>query len=94
MTRNAVSEVESNILGQTAISFVRKETTAVALSPSSYSAARISNMRLASSTVLAIGPIWSCVQDTGQTPPRLKVPLVGRNPTRLHAEAGLRISIS
>ena len=50
-----------------------------------------SSMRAASSTVRVIGPISSCVALNGMMPSRLISPRVGRNPTRLVADAGERI---
>src|SRR5258707_13745258 len=43
-----------------------------------------------SATLRVIGPIVSCVNETGTMPSRLIKPLVGRSPTRLSAESGER----
>src|SRR5258705_505 len=50
-----------------------------------------SSMRAPSATVRVIGPIASCVKETGTIPARLINPDVGRMPTRLLAEEGERI---
>src|ERR1700720_3828584 len=50
-----------------------------------------SSIRAASATLRVIGPIVSCVKETGTIPSRLISPIDGRKPTRLFADAGERI---